>query len=210
MEVPRRKALPHEIPLWVDPQKEIYFITINCEDRSRNQLALSDVAERLFETVRHRQEKFLWWPHLFLLMPDHLHALLSFPPSDKPLKSVVSKWKEWTAKELSLVWQRDFFEHRLRHDESRREKTDYILQESRPQKTGHAARRLAIRLLRRWEVSAVRQIGTARCAVRSSQRDDPAIIFLFGSTESRPTTFMISLLWSFGGKQFHELQRFCA
>jgi hypothetical protein len=41
---------------------------------------------------------------------------------------VVSKWKEWTAKELGICWQRDFFEHRLRHDESCREKADYFLQ----------------------------------------------------------------------------------
>jgi REP element-mobilizing transposase RayT len=128
MEVPQRKTLPHEIPSWVDPQKEIYFITINCQERFRNQLALSNVSERLFETVRHRQEKFLWWPYLFLLMPDHVHALLSFPPSGRALRSVVSKWKEWTAKALGIVWQRDFFEHRLRQDESRRQKADYILQ----------------------------------------------------------------------------------
>jgi REP element-mobilizing transposase RayT len=128
MKIPRRKYLPHEIPSWVDPQREIYFITINCEERFRNQLTLPDVSERLFETVRHRQDKSLWWPYLFLLMPDHLHALLSFPPSGKPLQLVVSKWKEWTAKESGIVWQRDFFEHRLRHDESRREKADYILQ----------------------------------------------------------------------------------
>jgi len=87
-----------------------------------------EISERLFSTVRHRQEKFLWWPHLFLLMPDHLHGLISFPPSGKSLHSVVSKWKEWTAKELKINWQRDFFEHRLRHEESRREKADYILQ----------------------------------------------------------------------------------
>jgi putative transposase len=43
-------------------------------------------------------------------------------------RSGISKWKEWTAKEIGIVWQRDFFEHRLRHDESRREKADYILQ----------------------------------------------------------------------------------
>ena len=42
MEIPRRKTLPHEIPSWVDPQKEIYFISINCEERFRNQLALPD------------------------------------------------------------------------------------------------------------------------------------------------------------------------
>jgi putative transposase len=124
----RRRRLPHEIPLWVDPHKEIYFITINCLDRSRNQLALPDVAEQLFDTIRYRQEKFLWWPYLFLLMPDHLHALLSFPPSGKPVRLILTKWKEWTAKEIGIVWQLDFFEHRLRHDESRREKANYILE----------------------------------------------------------------------------------
>jgi|SRR6185312_2383687 len=128
MEVPHRKSLPHEIPSWVDPQKEIYFISINCETRSQNQLASLNISEKIFETVRHRQEKFLWWPHVFLLMPNHLHALISFPPSGKPLRSVVSKWKEWTAKEIGIAWQRDFFEHRLRRDESHIEKANYILQ----------------------------------------------------------------------------------
>jgi putative transposase len=128
MEIPRREILPHDIPLWVDPRKEIYFITINCEERCRNQLALPQVSQGLFETVRYRQQRFLWWPYLFLLMPDHLHALLSFPPSGKPPRQVVSTWKEWTAKEFGIVWQRDFFEHRLREEESRREKADYILQ----------------------------------------------------------------------------------
>jgi putative transposase len=138
MEMPQRKYLPHGIPNWVDPQKEIYFITINCKDRLKNQLALPGVSESLFETVRHRQEQLMWWPHLFLLMPGHLHALLSFPPTGKPLHLVISKWKERTAKEIGIVWQRDFFEHRLRHDESRREKSDYILQN--PVRKGLVAR----------------------------------------------------------------------
>ena len=60
-------------------------------------------------------------------MPDHVHALVSFPPSGKTLQSVLSKWKEWTAKQLGIEWQRDFFEHRLRREESRREKSHYIL-----------------------------------------------------------------------------------
>lgn len=128
MQPPGLKRLPHKIPLWVNPHREIYFITINCAERFRNQLALPDTAERLFETVRHRQEKFLWWPHIFLLMPDHLHTLLSFPPSDKPIRLIVNKWKEWTAKTIGIGWQSDFFEHRLRHNESRRQKANYILE----------------------------------------------------------------------------------
>jgi REP element-mobilizing transposase RayT len=39
----------------------------------------------------------------------------------------MSKWKEWTTKSLSIHWQRDFFEHRLRRDEHARQKADYIL-----------------------------------------------------------------------------------
>ena len=128
VDAPQRKSLPHDVPLWVDPHREIYFITVNCRERGHNQLALPEISARLFETVRHRQEKFLWWPHVFLLMPDHLHALISFPPSGQPLQTVVSQWKEWTAKAVGIGWQRDFFEHRLRHDESRRQKADYILE----------------------------------------------------------------------------------
>ena len=128
MDVPRRKSLPHEIPLWVDPQKEIYFITVKCEARGINQLATDNIATAIFETIQHRLEQGLWWPHIFLLMPDHVHALISFPPSGKPIKLVVRKWKEWTAKTIGINWQRDFFEHRLRQEESRRAKADYILQ----------------------------------------------------------------------------------
>jgi putative transposase len=128
MGFPERKTLPHDVPLWVDPSRDIYFISINCGERNVNQLAQPQIAEPLFETVRYRQEQFLWWPHVFLLMPDHLHALISFPPSGKPLRTVVSQWKEWSAKQLGIRWQRDFFEHRLRHDESRQAKAIYILE----------------------------------------------------------------------------------
>ena len=107
--------------------RETYFITINRQRRGLNQLARKEIAQPLFETVRHRQEKCLWWSNVFLLMPDHLQALLSFPPSNKPLRLVISKWKEWTAKQLGIDWQDDFFEHRLRREESRRAKADYIL-----------------------------------------------------------------------------------
>ena len=117
-----RKHLPHEIPSWVDPHREIYFITVNCQQRFRNQLARPLIAEQLFETVQHRQGKFLWWPYLFLLMPDQLHGLLSFPPSDKPIRGIISQWKKWTNNDIGIVWQDDCFEHRLRHGESRRQR----------------------------------------------------------------------------------------
>lgn len=63
--------------------------------------------------------------HLCLLMPDHLHALVSFP-IDRDLTKVISNWKEIAAKKAGIVWQRDFFDHRLRSAQELREKEAYI------------------------------------------------------------------------------------
>ncbi len=58
-------------------------------------------------------------------MPDHLHAILSFPP-DKIIRKTVSNWKRYNARFHGIQWQSDFFEHRLRDETSFREKFDYI------------------------------------------------------------------------------------
>ena len=134
--LPIRKRLPHEIPLWVDPSRADYFITINSKQRGKNQLAHRRVANGIFETVKYRNAQRVWYAHLTLLMPDHVHLLVSFPQTDKRIRTVVSKWKEWTTKTLKIEWQRDFFEHRLRKEESLREKADYIL--LNPVRTGLA------------------------------------------------------------------------
>jgi len=52
--------------------------------------------------------------------------LASFP-SDKDMPAVISQWKEILAKKLDIGWQPNFFDHRLRKEESFQEKTDYIL-----------------------------------------------------------------------------------
>ena len=120
MKCPIRQHLPHEVPLWIDPAKEIYFITISAEPRGNNHLARSDIAERIFETLIYRNRTGVWFVHFGLLMPDHVHLLVSFPQSKKRIQTIISKWKEWTSKSLRIQWQRDFFEHRLRRDESER------------------------------------------------------------------------------------------
>ena len=63
--------------------------------------------------------------HVALLMPDHLHALVSFP-GNEDMRRVVANFKEITAKRGGIAWQRDFFDHRLRGNESWREKWEYI------------------------------------------------------------------------------------
>ncbi len=127
MKILSRQSLPHEVPLWIDPQKSAYFITINCQRREINQLARREVTGPLLDSVQYRNDKFIWFAHVFMVMPDHVHALLSFPTSEHTVQETISLWKRWTARQLGVEWQRDFFEHRLRSDESWREKADYIL-----------------------------------------------------------------------------------
>lgn len=57
-------------------------------------------------------------------MPDHLHALISFPSGE----SMRACWKRFTSKKTGIIWQRDFFDHRIRNDESWQAKADYIRQ----------------------------------------------------------------------------------
>jgi hypothetical protein len=79
----------------------------------------------LFEGVEFRNRTDRWFAHLVLLMPDHLHALISFG-LEWDLKKAISNHKEATAKRAGVAWQRDFFDHRLRAEDSFREKADYI------------------------------------------------------------------------------------
>ena len=126
MSTPVRKAVSHDVPHHVRPEEAIFFITICTRPRGVNQLCHPDLAGRLFESVARRHARGDRWVDLFLLMPDHLHALIG-SPSDKTLARVIGQWKRYTARELGINWQRDFFEHRLRRDESLVEKADYIL-----------------------------------------------------------------------------------
>jgi putative transposase len=127
MALPLRKLLPHEIPLWIDHTKKLYFLTICCNPRGKNQLAFTTVANAVFETVAYRNEQCIWFARLALLMPDHVHLVVRFPDNGRRMRTIVSKWKEWIAKTLTIRWQRDFFEHRLRCDGNVRQKADYIL-----------------------------------------------------------------------------------
>jgi putative transposase len=68
----------------------------------------------------------LWYLELMLLMPDHLHALIAID-GEASLSSLVSNFKRATSRFARIQWQRNYFDHRLRHDESLEEKAAYIL-----------------------------------------------------------------------------------
>ena len=121
---PKRKILPHALPPWVK-NDAIFFITVCCSPRGENQLAHAETAAVLFESVEFREVRGDWFVHLLVVMPDHLHGLISFP-RDRDMRRALANWKEMIAKKTDVRWQRDFFDHRLRADESYDEKAHYI------------------------------------------------------------------------------------
>ena len=88
-------------------------------------MARNDVFGFLIAAVEHYTRNGKWWPQLFLAMPDHLHALISFP-ADTPMEQIVRNWRRYTAKTTGIIWQDGVFDHRLRGNESFEEKAHYI------------------------------------------------------------------------------------
>lgn len=126
--LPVRKHIPHDIPDSIPPWvacNAIFFITINTLPRGKNQLANEAVFDAVVESIVHRQNIGLMWTKTFLLMPDHLHGLFSFSP-EVSMRGVIADWKRFLARRCGVVWQRDFFDHRIRQDESESEKWNYI------------------------------------------------------------------------------------
>jgi len=58
-------------------------------------------------------------------MPDHLHMLIGVP-GDTPLSNLIRDFKRMTSRIANIAWQRNFFDHRLRNDESENVKAAYI------------------------------------------------------------------------------------
>lgn len=50
------------------------------------------------------------------------------------MTKTVQEFKKYSARSRGIRWQRDFFDHRLRCEESEREKADYILRN--PERAG--------------------------------------------------------------------------
>ena len=105
----------------------LYFIMICCHKRGTNRLCEKTTSRALFDTARIYHERGRWNLSLFLLMPDHLHALVGIDGRDS-LSQLIRDYKRITAKLACVEWQRNFFDHRLRHDESLAEKFAYICQ----------------------------------------------------------------------------------
>jgi REP element-mobilizing transposase RayT len=121
----RQGRLPHGVPAWVDPGSAIYHVRMRLENRSVRSLTDPELGPRLLESAVFYARRKRWWPHLFLLMPDHLHALLSFDQAAS-MTRVIGDWKRWHARKNAVVWQDGYFDHRIRREENLEHTIAYI------------------------------------------------------------------------------------
>jgi REP element-mobilizing transposase RayT len=125
-ERPKRKWLRHETPAWIRPENERFFITLCCAKRHAQQLTRAPIAVELIRSFAFGHERSDWYGHLLLLMPDHLHAIMSFPEPLGSMRKKISSWKRLTARRHGIDWQDGFFDHRLRGEAALDEKAAYI------------------------------------------------------------------------------------
>jgi putative transposase len=120
----KRQHLHHDVPKWVE-DGSLFFVTICARPRMENQLCRPGIAEALINSARVYHELRRWWLKLFLLMPDHLHAIIGVPRPES-LGASLRVWKSYQSKYAGVVWQDGFFDHRLRTSESADKKAHYI------------------------------------------------------------------------------------
>ena len=86
--------LHHGVPHWVEGGSP-FHIRIR-SDLTRKQPLLTDppLATKLLDSARFYETKQRWHIIIFLLMPDHAHAILSFG-RDNPMSVTIGDWKHF-------------------------------------------------------------------------------------------------------------------
>jgi len=110
------ERLHHRVPHWIEPGALFHIrIALN---RDKQQKALTDppLAQAILASTKFYQSRIRRHIRLFLLMPDHLHGLLSFA-RDKSMSEIIGGWKRFHKRLNRVMWQEGYFDHRLRADE---------------------------------------------------------------------------------------------
>jgi len=125
MSMPNRKWLSHIRPAWVDVDDPV-FLTFCGQPRRLNQFAHDGCWQNITAAADHLSTRRLCSPLLLLAMPDHLHMIVLIP-SRLGVGAFVARFKRAAGYGLGLRWQRGAFDHRIRNDDSYREKWAYVI-----------------------------------------------------------------------------------
>ncbi len=105
--------LHHQTPGWVQ-DGSLFHLRLRVEAAQTPPLTAPLLAPALLAAAKRYHDLGHWWCELFLLMPDHAHAIVAFPP-EPGMSEVLRHWKRGTTRFQSVQWQEGYFDHRLRH-----------------------------------------------------------------------------------------------
>jgi putative transposase len=94
-----------------------YFVTISCAAHGTNTLCSPAISNQLFAAIDYYQTLQRWHVSLALLMPDHVHALVSSSENESIAASCAA-WKRFTARDTNIRWQNGIFNRRVTGRES--------------------------------------------------------------------------------------------
>ena len=134
-----RHAPIHLPPCLGAGQPTIIFLTI-CTKERRPLLASPEMHNHLREAW---SDSSHWLVGRYVILPDHVHLFCSpVVGCDIPLERWVAFWKnavarKWKAayENTGSLWQKEFWDRRLRDDESYNQKWDYV--RNNPVRHGH-------------------------------------------------------------------------
>jgi REP element-mobilizing transposase RayT len=112
------------------PNNPVFFVTA-CTYRRRPLLATDKVANGFVEFAKRAYSEYNIAVGRYVIMPDHIHLFVC-GPDDFELGRWMGMLKQWLAKSVvrapsaDPVWQRRFFDHVLRSDESYAQKWNYV------------------------------------------------------------------------------------
>ena len=117
--------------MWLPSDRAvIYFLT--CCTANRQKILATPVAHTA--VVMAWRKLGHWRVGRYVIMPDHVHFFASPPDREASLSSFLQGFRSFVTKSLRPqgypypLWQREFFDHLLRSEESYRSKWEYVRQ----------------------------------------------------------------------------------
>jgi REP element-mobilizing transposase RayT len=114
----------------VIPRNPVFFVTA-CTYRRRSLLANDPVATTFLKFAQRAYSDYNIAVGRYVIMPDHIHLFVC-GPNDFELGKWMGMLKQYLAKSVvraptgDPVWQRRFFDHVLRSEESYGQKWNYV------------------------------------------------------------------------------------
>jgi len=115
---------------WLFTDCPVYFLTV-CTEARRSILANMEIHDS-FRAFAGRADEYDVLVGSYVLMPDHAHFFAAFGPKSPTLSVWMKSWKNALSKTLRQMnilsphWQKDFFDHVMRSEESYGQKWLYV------------------------------------------------------------------------------------